>query len=48
MAVVSETKEVPLVVEDPASAAVDWEQPVEEVAAKRRLKPVKAAVATEM
>ena len=43
-----DTPEVPLVVGGSASAAVDWEQPVEEVAAKRRLKPVKAAVATEM
>ena len=35
-----DTPEVPLVVGGSASAAVDWEQPVEEVAAKRRLKPV--------
>lgn len=44
MAVVSETKEVPLVVVDPASAAVDWEQRVEAVAVKRGLKPVKVVV----
>ena len=48
MEVVVDTPEVPLVVGGSASAAGDWEQPVEEVAAKRRLKPVKAAVATEM
>ena len=44
MAVVAETKEVPSVVEDPASAAVDWEPRFEAVAVKRRLKPVKVVV----
>jgi hypothetical protein len=44
VAVVAETKEVPSVVEDPASAAVDWEPRFEAVAVKRRLKPVKVVV----